>query len=246
MSIAVEKLFLDDANQQTATGTVVAVNDRGGIILDKTIFYATSGGQPGDSGTLTLVNGDTIEIATTVCGETKDELILVPANSDNLPAVGDVVTMQLNWERRHRLMRMHSALHLLCASVPYPVTGGQIGEFDSRLDFDMPESMDKEALSAELNKLVEGNHPISTRWITDAQLEENPTLVRTMTVKPPMGSGKVRLVSIGEDDKVDLQPCGGTHVSNTGEIGSLEVYKIEKKGKQNRRVRVRLAGENAT
>lgn len=240
MSHNVRKLFLEDAFTSEASGIVLAVNDRGGIILDQTVFYGTSGGQPGDTGTMTLANGTIIEIATTVCGETKDEIILVPANSENLPFVGDVVTTSLNWGRRYNLMRMHSAMHLLCASMPYPVTGGQIGETESRLDFDTPDNVDKEALTRILNTLVDGNHPISHRWITDEELEANSDLIRTMSVKPPMGSGRVRLVSIGVADSVDLQPCGGTHVASTGDIGELEVYKVEKKGKQNRRVRVRL------
>lgn len=240
MSHSVKKLFLDDAYLTETTATVVEVNDRGGIVLDQTVFYGTSGGQPGDTGRLKRADGSVIEIATTVCGQSKDDLILVPASPDNLPQIGETVTAELDWDRRHRLMRMHTALHLLCASVPFPVTGGQIGETDSRLDFDMPESIDREALTHRLNALVAENHPVSERWINDAELEAQPELIRTMSVKPPMGSGKVRLVSIGDDDRIDLQPCGGTHVRATGEIGPLEVYKIENKGKQNRRIRVRL------
>lgn len=245
MSHQVKKLFLDDAYLAEATGTVLEVNDRGGIILDQTIFYGTSGGQPGDTGTLTLANGTTIEIATAVCGPDKEEIILIPTSQDIMPAVGETVTTNINWERRHNLMRMHSALHLLCASIPFPVTGGQTGELESRLDFNITENVNKQALTETLNELVAANHPISDRWIADAELEANPDLIRTMSVKPPMSSGKVRLVSIGQDDSVDLQPCGGTHVRTTGEIGSLEVYKVEKKGKQNRRVRVRLVVEPA-
>nr|WP_306266637.1 alanyl-tRNA editing protein [Pararhizobium sp. IMCC3301] len=241
MSRVFRKLFLEDAYLTETAAKVVEINDRGGIILDQTIFYGTSGGQPGDTGKLQRANGSVIEIATTVCGQNKEELILVPASPDNLPEIGESVTAELDWDRRHRLMRMHTALHLLCASVPFPVTGGQIGTTESRLDFDMPESMDREALTLRLNTLVAENHPVSQRWIDDAELEAQPELIRTMSVKPPMGSGKVRLVSIGENDEIDLQPCGGTHVRATGEIGALEVYKIENKGKQNRRIRVRLA-----
>lgn len=240
MSHNVKRLFLEDAYLIETQGVVLEVNERGGIVLDQTNFYGTSGGQPGDVGTLTLANGTEIEIATAVCGQSKDEIILVPASSDHLPAVGETVSTKLNWERRHKLMRMHSAMHLLCASVPFPVTGGQIGETESRLDFDMPDNVDKESLTNTLNALVEANHTISDRWIADVELEANPELIRTMSVKPPMGSGKVRLVSIGDTDEVDLQPCGGTHVKQTGDIGLLDVYKVEKKGKQNRRVRVRL------
>lgn len=241
MSHIVKKLFLEDAYLIEATCQVLDINERGGIVLDQTNFYGTSGGQPGDVGTLTLENGIEIEIATTVCGASKDEIILVPTSNESLPAIGETVVTKLNWERRHNLMRMHSAMHLLCASVPFPVTGGQIGETESRLDFDMQDNVDKEVLTETLNALVAANHPISDRWIDDSELEANPGLIRTMSVKPPMGTGKVRLVSIGEGDSVDLQPCGGTHVRSTGDIGLLDVYKVEKKGKQNRRVRVRLA-----
>lgn len=240
MSHTVKKLFLDDAYLTECSAIVLDVNDRGGIILDQSVFYGTSGGQPGDTGTMVLADGSSIDIATTVCGSDKDELILVPASSDYLPAIGDAVTVQVNWDRRHKLMRMHTALHLLCASVPFPVTGGQIGELESRLDFNMPENPDRDELTERLNSLVEESHPVSDRWIDDSALEAQPDLIRTMSVKPPMGSGKVRLVSIGSQDSVDLQPCGGTHVKSTSEIGKLEVYKVENKGKQNRRVRVRL------
>lgn len=240
MSHSVKKLFLDDSYLTDCSAIVVDLNDRGGIILDQSVFYGTSGGQPGDTGTMTLADGSSIQIATTVCGSDKDELILVPASADKLPEIGDTVALQLDWTHRHKFMRMHSALHLMCASIPFPVTGGQIGETESRLDFNMPENPDREALTAHLNVLVEEDHPISDRWIEDSALEAQPELIRTMSVKPPMGSGKVRLVSIGVDDAVDLQPCGGTHVKSTGEIGKLEIYKVENKGKQNRRVRVRL------
>lgn len=241
MSFIVKKLFLDDAYLTESTATVVDVNDRGGIILDQSIFYGTSGGQPGDTGTLVQADGSSVDIATTVCGADKEELILVPATTEKLPAIGETVTVRIDWERRHNLMRMHTALHLLCASVPFPVTGGQIGEKESRLDFNMPESPDREALTQRLNALVDEDHPVSDRWIDDSVLEAQPELIRTMSVKPPMGSGKVRLVSIGEGDSVDLQPCGGTHIRTTSEIGPLEIFKVENKGKQNRRIRVRLA-----
>lgn len=241
MSFIVKKLFLDDAYLTESTATVVEVNERGGIILDQSIFYGTSGGQPGDTGTLVLADGASVDIATTVCGTDKEELILVPATTERLPAIGATVTVRIDWERRHNLMRMHTALHLLCASVPFPVTGGQIGEKESRLDFNMPESPDREALTQRLNALVDEDHSVSDRWIDDSVLEAQPELIRTMSVKPPMGNGKVRLVSIGDGDSVDLQPCGGTHIRTTSEIGPLEVFKVENKGKQNRRIRVRLA-----
>lgn len=236
-----EKLFLDDSYLRSCEATIAGVNDRGGIIIDRSIFYATSGGQPGDSGAIERSNGKQIAIATTIYGADKDDLILVPQNDQSLPEVGEKVTLHIDWDRRYRLMRMHSALHLLCSLIPFPVTGGSIGEEESRLDFDIPDpSLDKADLSTKLAGLVAADHPISSRWITDQELEANMDMVRTMAVKPPMGSGKVRLVSIGENDAIDLQPCGGTHVQSTAEIGDIHVGKIEKKGKQNRRVRVRF------
>lgn len=236
-----EKLFLDDAYLRSCEAVVLNINDRGGILPDRSNFYATSGGQPGDTGILERANGDQVRIGTTIYGAGKEELILVPEETDNLPAAGETVSLHVNWDRRYRLMRMHTALHLLCSVIPFPVTGGSIGEEESRLDFDIPDpSLDKAALSEQLTALVDADHPVSTRWITDEELEANMEMVRTMAVRPPMGTGKVRLVSIGADDAVDLQPCGGTHVHSTAEVGEVHVGKIEKKGKQNRRVRIRF------
>ena len=169
--------------------------------------------------------------------------MLVPAEGETAPAPGATVTMDLDWPRRHAHMRIHTALHLLCSLIPFPVTGGQIGAGEGRLDFDIADAgaLDKAELTEKLNALVAADHAVTTRWISDAELEANPDLVRTMAVKPPMGSGKVRLVAIGPDGSVDLQPCGGTHVKSTSEIGALAVTKIEKKGKQNRRVRIAFA-----
>lgn len=237
-----ELLFRTDAYLTECPARVLLVNERGGIVLDRTPYYATSGGQPGDTGSLTWPGG-TCAIATAVYDADKATVVHVPAEGAALPQVGSEVTVALDWDRRHLHMRMHTALHLLCALVKFPVTGGQIGAEESRLDFDIPEagSIDKEAIEADLNRLVAENHPISERWITDEELAANPGLVRTMSVKPPMGSGRVRLVAIGEAGSVDLQPCGGTHVRATGEIGRLVITKIEKKGKQNRRLRLALA-----
>ncbi|MBD8875688.1 alanyl-tRNA editing protein [Roseibium polysiphoniae] len=233
-------LFRDDAYLKTCEASVVEVNERGGIVLDQTVFYATGGGQPGDTGTLRLADGSEIQIATTVYGDDKTTIVHVPADGQNLPEAGALVTVELDWARRYRLMRMHTALHLLSVALPYPVTGGQIGDGDGRLDFDMGDAvLDKDAVATAINELASGNHAITSEWITDEELDANPGLVKTMSVKPPRGSGKVRLVRIGGD--VDLQPCGGTHVANTSEIGQLELGKSEKKGKQNRRVRIRLA-----
>ena len=233
-------LFRDDAYLRTCEAEVVQVNERGGILLDRTVFYATGGGQPGDSGYLELDDGSRIEIATTVYDEDRTSIVHVPAEGQNLPATGTKLAAHIDWQRRYKMMRVHTALHLLSVALPYPVTGGQIGDQEGRLDFDMGEaSVDKEQLLEKLNTLASRDHNVSTEWITDEELDANPGLVKTMSVKPPRGSGRVRLVRIGTD--VDLQPCGGTHVSNTAEIGALSFGKIEKKGKQNRRVRIRLA-----
>lgn len=236
-----ETLFRADAYARTCEAYVTAVNDRGGIVLDRTVLYAAAGGQPGDGGALTW-EGGVCRIATTVYDADKTTIVHVPAEGSTLPAAGLPVHVTLDWDVRHRYMRVHSALHLLCSIVPWPVTGGQIGADDGRLDFDIADmaGIDKDTLTAALNALVDADHAITTRWITDAELEAAPHLVRTMSVKPPMGSGKVRLVAIGADGAIDLQPCGGTHVATTGEIGRLAVTKIESKGKQNRRIRVAL------
>lgn len=234
------QLYRTDAYLRETSAKVLDVNERGGIVLDQTNFYASAGGQPGDRGTLIFANGE-CPIATTVYDTTdKSRIVHVAAEGAQRPAAGDTVTLRLDWQTRHRLMRMHSALHLLCSLLKYPVTGGQIGADEGRLDFDIEDAsaIDKDALTAELNALVDADHPITERWISDAELEANPGLIRTMSVKPPMGSGKVRLVAIGDNGSIDLQPCGGTHVKSTGEIGKVAVTKIEKKGKLNRRFRV--------
>ena len=231
-------LFRDDAYLKDCEAIVTAINDKGGILLDRTVFYATAGGQPGDKGTLAW-DGGNVTIATTVYDETKD-VVHVPAEGQTLPSVGAKVTLTLDWSNRYRNMRVHTLMHLLCASVPFPVTGGAIGEDGGRIDFDIPEGQipDKADLTATLNRLVTEDHPVSFRWITDEEMAANQHLIRTMSVKPPTGTGRVRLVMIGEDGKVDLQPCGGTHLSSTGGIGPVVVAKIENKGKINRRIRV--------
>ncbi|MEE4238262.1 MAG: alanyl-tRNA editing protein [Anderseniella sp.] len=237
-----EALFQQDAYLKTCAATVVEVNERGGIVLDRTIFYATGGGQPGDTGAMTLPDGRSITIATTVYGEHRAQIVHVPTEGSPLPQPGDQVNVNLDWDRRYKLMRVHTALHLMCALVPFPVTGGQIGEDGGRLDFDIenPDAIDKDELTEKLQVLVAASHPVSQRWITDAELDANPGLVRTMSVQPPRGSGKVRLVAIGEDGSVDLQPCGGTHVASTAEIGGVAITRVEKKGRNNRRFRLAL------
>lgn len=235
-----EFLFRDDAYLRSAPARVTAITDDGAIELDRTVFYATSGGQPGDSGSLLLTDGSTIRIDTALHPEgDKLRIVHVPASGSTLPQVGDEVTVEIDWDRRYRLMRMHTALHLLSVVFPFPVTGGSIGDDRGRLDFDMPEVPENLAeLEAQLNAMVAADHAVSTEWISDAEMEAKADLIKTMKVKPPMGQGRVRLVRIGD---VDLQPCGGTHVGRTGEIGSLALGKIEKKGKQNRRVSLLFA-----
>jgi misacylated tRNA(Ala) deacylase len=238
-----EQLYRTDAYLRDCAARVLAVNERGGIVLDRTVFYAAAGGQPGDKGVLEIEGVAPCPIATTVYDADKTTIVHVPAESSALPAVGQSVRGVLDWELRSRLMRMHTCLHLLCALVKFPVTGGQVNPDDSRLDFDIEDAsaVDKDALTADLNALIAADHPVSDRWITDAELAANPQLVRTMAVKPPTGTGRVRLVVIGEGGSVDLQPCGGTHVKSTAEIGKVVVTKIEKKGKLNRRIRISFA-----
>jgi misacylated tRNA(Ala) deacylase len=232
-------LFRDDSYLRSGDATVLAITEQGGIVLDRTVFYATSGGQPGDSGTLTTADGRCVTIETAVyTDKQKTEIAHVPSSGAPVLQPGDKVTAEIDWEKRHGRMRVHTAMHLLSAVLPYAVTGGSVGDRDGRLDFDIPEAgLDKDAIAAKLNEMIATNAPVSARWISDAELEANPGLVKTMSVKPPMGTGRVRLIDI---QGLDLQPCGGTHVRSTGEIGTVLLTGIEKKGKQNRRVRIAL------
>lgn len=233
-----ELLFRDDAYLRSCEATVVAIDERG-IRLDRTVFYPTGGGQPGDTGTLKRVDGSSVAIADARKGDGLDDVLHVPAPGSTLPAVGEKVTAEIDWDRRHRLMRMHTCLHLLCAVVPGAVTGGQISDGKARLDFDVPgEALDKASITEKLNALISADHTVTPRWISDEELAAQPDLVRTMSVKPPTGFGKVRLLDIAG---VDLQPCGGTHIRHTGEIGRVEVTKIENKGRQNRRINLAFA-----
>jgi misacylated tRNA(Ala) deacylase len=235
--MATEELFRADSYLKECSATVVSAGERG-VVLDRTVFYPMGGGQPGDSGTLVLADGSTITIADAIKGEGTD-VVHVPAPGQPLPSAGTQVTAKIDWDRRYKHMRMHSALHLLCAVVTGDVTGGQIGADKSRLDFNVPgDALDKDHINRELARLVSEDKPVAHRWIEDAELQSRPELVRTMSVKPPSGQGKVRLLDI---DGVDLQPCGGTHVARTSEIGAIEVAKIENKGRQNRRVNLRFA-----
>mgnify|MGYP003383402339 CR=1 FL=1 len=234
-------LYRDDAYLQSTPAPVLGINERGGIVLDQTVFYATAGGQPGDKGRI-VWDGGAADIATTVYDEHKN-VVHVPAEAQPLPPVGEPVQAILDWDNRHRNMRAHTLMHLLCASVPFPVTGGAINEDGGRIDFDIPEGgiPDKTELAARINRLIAEDHPVSFRWITDEEMEQNQHLIRTMSVKPPMGTGKIRLVMIGEAGQIDLQPCGGNHLKSTAAIGPIAVAKIENKGKINRRIRVVFA-----
>lgn len=233
-------LFRKDAYARMTEAEVLANTEQGGIILDRTLFYATGGGQPGDSGKLLWAEGQ-CTIATTVKGD-EGAVVLVPQDGSALPPAGTTVTQVLDWDRRYGHMRVHTALHLLSVVIPLEVTGGSISEAKGRLDFNMPEAPeDKQALQDQLQALIDRDLEVSEDWITDAELDANPQLVKTMSVSPPRGAGQVRLVRIGTaDEQIDLQPCGGTHVKRTGEIGKIRLGKVEKKGKQNRRVYLHL------
>ena len=230
-----ERIFHEDAYRKSCEAEVLAA-DGGGIRLDRTVFYPMGGGQPGDSGLLRLADGGEIPIVDTRKGAGPDEVLHIAAAGTAPPAPGTQVTAEVDWARRHRLMRMHTCLHLLCAVVTGDVTGGQVGDGKGRLDFDLPDTrLDKDEITAALNRLIEEDHPVNPRWISDEELAASPDLVRTMSVKPPVGAGRVRVLDI---EGVDLQPCGGTHVRRTGEIGKVLVRKIENKGRQNRRINI--------
>ena len=232
-----EPVFRDDAYARACDAVVTAVTPAG-VALDRTVFYPTGGGQPGDTGRLVDESGAAFAVLPAVKGDGDTVLHPLPEGAAP-PAVGARVRAEIDWERRYRHMRMHTCLHLLSAVVTGGVTGGSVGELKSRLDFDLPDTaLDKEALDAALNALIEADHPVVPRWIDEAELDANPELVRTMSVQPPRGAGRVRVLEIGAG--VDLQPCGGTHVARTGEIGRVRVGKIENKGRRNRRINVHL------
>ncbi len=237
--MATDCLFRDDSYLKQCDARVVAVTEQGGIVLDRTVFYANSGGQPGDTGALTTADGTHIAIDNAIYTDVaKSEIAHLPAPGSPALKVGDTVAAAIDWDKRYARMRMHTALHLLSTALPYAVTGGSVGDSESRLDFDIPEAgLDKDAIAAKVNYMIASDAAVTSRWISDAELEANPGLVKTMSVKPPMGTGRVRLIEIAD---LDLQPCGGTHVRNVKEIGAVRVTQIEKKGKQNRRVRLAL------
>ena len=229
-----EILFRDDSYLRECQATVTDSGD-GAVLLERTIFYPTGGGQPGDTGRMSW-DGGNATIINTVYGDGGESRHLV-AEGDSLPGSGTSVNIEIDWDRRYRHMRMHTALHLLGSVLQDGVTGGSIGAEKSRLDFDMVDPVDKEAVNSALQALVADDHPITCRWITDEELAAKPELVRTMAVQPPKGAGKIRLLEI---EGVDLQPCGGTHLKSTAEVGAVRLGKVEKKGKHNRRVSIVL------
>lgn len=236
-----EPLFREDAYLKATPASVIGITQEGGIILDRTVFYATSGGQPGDSGVLRRADGSEIKIATTIHGATKNDFIHMPDEGQSLPQAGEELIAEIDWERRFKLMRMHTACHLLSVICPFPVTGAAVNIDDSRIDFDMQgNDLTKDEVSERLMAMVNAASPVTASWISDEELAANPDLVKSKNVRPPMGQGRIRLVLIGDQGNVDSQPCGGTHVANTAEIGEIHIGKIEKKGKENRRFRIRF------
>jgi misacylated tRNA(Ala) deacylase len=237
-----ELVFRAEPYAKSCAATVVAVDPRG-VVLDRTILYPTGGGQPGDQGCLRLADGTALRVVDAVKGDGPDSVVHVLEPGASAPAIGTALTVEVDWDRRHRHMRMHTCLHLLSAVLPYPVTGGQVAADKGRLDFDIPEAtLDKDDITAKVNALIAADHAVASRWITDEELARQPELVKTMAVKPPTGHGRVRLIEVAG---LDLQPCGGTHVARTGEIGRVEVVKIEKKGRINRRVVIEFAESKA-
>ena len=234
-----EPLFREDAYLRSSLSTVTATMDGGMLVLDRTIFYPRGGGQPGDTGVIETAEGRRLTIVDTVYAPDRSAILHRIGESGAAPVpVGSRVELHLDWAKRFNRMRIHTALHLLTAVLPFPVTGGAIGDGEGRLDFDMPsDGLDRSEVEERLNALIAKNAAVTTTWITDAELAADPGLVKTLSVKPPVGTGRVRLVKIGD---IDLQPCGGTHVRITGEIGRVAVTGIERKGKQNRRVRIGL------
>lgn len=235
-----ESLFREDSYLKRCTARVVAVGDAG-VELDRTVFFASGGGQPGDTGILRTAGGGEIRIVDTIKGDVPDLILHLPEDSSELPAPGDEVEAVIDWDRRWKLMQMHTALHLFCVLVKGEITGAQVGAEKSRIDFNLPDQpLDKAELQAGLDQLIAENHPVSAWWIDDAEFDTRPELVRSLSVRPPRGLGRVRLVQIGD---IDLQACGGTHVAATSEIAPLAIGKIENKGRQNRRVNVRFADQ---
>jgi misacylated tRNA(Ala) deacylase len=237
-----DMLFRDDPYLRSASATVLEHTDEGGIVLDRTIFYPTGGGQPGDSGWLRW-DGQEMPVATAIKGQ-GEAIVLIPSEPRALPALGSIVQQSLDWERRYSHMRVHTALHLLSVVMPFGVTGGSIGADRGRLDFDMEDAPeDRDAIAQAMNDIVSADLRVTETWITEDELDANPAMVKTLSVQPPRGAGRIRLICIGDGyATIDLQPCGGTHVARTGEIGALRIGKVEKKGRMNRRVYLHLDG----
>lgn len=240
MAAETEPAF-QDAYLSTVEAKLLRIDETGGFVFDRSNFYPAGGGQPGDSGFVETADGRQISIVDTRYGADRSAILLVPEQGATPPELGETAVLHVDWARRYKLMRMHTACHLLTVVCPYPVTGAAVGEDESRLDFDIPDmEADKAEITARMMALVEANHPVFTRWITDEELDANPGLVKSANVKPPRGSGRIRLVCIGENAYLDSQPCGGTHVQETQEIGEIHIGKIEKKGRSNRRFRLRF------
>lgn len=236
-----ELLFREDAYLRTATARVVAAGERG-IELDRTLFYPLGGGQAGDTGRLLRAQGEPIVITDTRKGDTPDQVLHLVAAGSPLPQRGEAVTLEIDWPRRYRLMRLHTALHLLSCVITAPVTGGNIAPEKARLDFDIDLSqLNAERIEQSTNALIAAGAATETVWITDAELDAQPELVKTMSVQPPRGAGRVRLLRI---PGIDLQPCGGTHVADIGEIAGIRVLKIRSEGKRNKRVEIALSGND--
>lgn len=234
-------LFREDAYLTSCEATLTRIRPDGGLVFDQTVFYATSGGQPGDTGLVRRANGNELRIAATVTGETKEDIVHMPAESRTPPEIGEKVTLSIDWQRRFNLMRMHTACHILSVVCPFPITGASVGEEESRVDLDLPDpAYTREFVTSEIQKIVDGAHPVALRWIEESELDANPGLVKSKNVRPPRGLGRIRLVLIGEGGSIDSQPCGGTHVANTRETGLIHISKIEKKGRENRRFRIRF------
>ena len=230
-----DELFREDATLRDCSARVLALAD-GGVILDRTVFYPLGGGQAGDAGALMLADGRRVAVVDTRKSKEHPGAVLhllAPGTDASVLVPGVNVTARIDAERRRAHMRFHTATHLLCALVPHPVDGCSITAGYARLDFHMSEPLDKEALTAGIARLVAEAHPVRHRWISEAELDANPGLVRSMSVQPPRGQGRVRVLEV---EGVDLQPCGGTHVANTAEVGAVVVTKIEKKSAMTRRV----------
>ena len=234
-------LFADDAYLQSCEA-IVAAHVQGGFLTDQTVFYATSGGQPGDSGQALCDTDRVVPIIGAVSGDSKAHIIHQVAEGTPVPEIGTTVRLEIDFERRLKLMRMHTACHLLSVICPWPITGAGVGEEDSRVDFDLSgvDTPTRDTVTERLMELVHADHPVFTRWIDEAELDANPDIVRSKNVRPPRGLGRIRLVCIGENAAIDSQPCGGTHVRSTGEIGLIHIGKIENKGRENRRFRIRF------